>query len=369
MRIAVITFHRAFNCGAMLQSWAMKTVLERMGHTVEFPRCNFVGDIRRWRFSPFRQLLRAGLKNFLRELRYNVYSIGSEDRSRRGFREFRRKFLPERDCRPGDFSRYYDAVVIGSDQVWAKNITREWTELFLGESIPPELPIVFYSASAGDVLPDADILSRQLAAAKRAKAASVRERALGGALGSLDAVCDPSLLLRAEEYSTIEIDPGIRERYLYSYAALPSSFLMETAREAAADLDLRPIVTPIGQYSRFRAPDGLTYGVSPGLMVGYQRSAAAVITDSFHGTAFALLHGRPFVSLARTNDASTRIGDLLSRLGLSERLITPGTPRERVAGLLRTPVPEAAMTKLREFSAESARWLAEGLAKCERTGR
>ena len=31
MRIAIITFHRAYNCRTMLQAWALKTVLERMG--------------------------------------------------------------------------------------------------------------------------------------------------------------------------------------------------------------------------------------------------------------------------------------------------------------------------------------------------
>ena len=51
MRIAILTFHRAYNCGAMLQAWALKTVLERMGHVVEFPICNHVGETRRWLYD------------------------------------------------------------------------------------------------------------------------------------------------------------------------------------------------------------------------------------------------------------------------------------------------------------------------------
>ena len=46
MRIAILTFHRAYNCGAMLQAWALKTVLERKGHALvdkEFDECLVFG--------------------------------------------------------------------------------------------------------------------------------------------------------------------------------------------------------------------------------------------------------------------------------------------------------------------------------------
>ena len=35
MKIGIITFHWATNYGAILQSFALQTILQKMGHTVE----------------------------------------------------------------------------------------------------------------------------------------------------------------------------------------------------------------------------------------------------------------------------------------------------------------------------------------------
>lgn len=369
MRIAILTFHRAFNCGAMLQAWALKTELERQGHVVEFPDCNRVGDIPRWRFSACNWRTRAGLKQALKEVRYNLYSLGSEDLSRTGFRDFRRQNLPERHCAPSDFPRFYDAVVIGSDQVWTSSITGPWTSLFLGEDIPDGMPMVAYSASAGDRLPEGEDLCRLQRACGRLSGVSVRERALGAAIGgSVSSACDPSLLMSADDYNSIAVAPPETRPFLYAYTSVPSAFLMQTVREASARLALASVVTPIGQFSRFRAPSGLTYAVSPGKMVGYQRAASAVVTDSFHGTALALVHNRPFVSLQGTPDRKTRIGDLLDRLGLANRLVTPETPMSTVTRLLTEPLPDSAGRTLVSFADESRRWLVKTLGASGKRG-
>ena len=54
MRIGIITYHRAYNCGAMLQAWALKTVLERMGHEVEVFNRLFTPSKTRWSQIPKR---------------------------------------------------------------------------------------------------------------------------------------------------------------------------------------------------------------------------------------------------------------------------------------------------------------------------
>ena len=66
MKIAILTFHRAYNCGAMLQAWALRTVLERMGHTIEFPILNHVGETKRWKI-PLIDANKKGLTHYTGE--------------------------------------------------------------------------------------------------------------------------------------------------------------------------------------------------------------------------------------------------------------------------------------------------------------
>ena len=104
MRIGILTFHRAYNCGAMLQAWALKTVLERMGHQVEFPICNHVGETPRWRFCEWQNREKKGLQWIrsvvgrayvnLRSIPYHLGSIPCEGVLRDRYKSFRREFLP-----------------------------------------------------------------------------------------------------------------------------------------------------------------------------------------------------------------------------------------------------------------------------------
>ena len=80
MRIAVLTFHWEDNCGAMLQAWALRTVLERMGHQVTFPVRRAMRRQRRW--FPLAPSM-AGVWGAVRAVRtwvaMNVLSVGARD--------------------------------------------------------------------------------------------------------------------------------------------------------------------------------------------------------------------------------------------------------------------------------------------------
>ena len=83
MRVGIVTFHNALSYGAMLQAWALKTALERLGQAVLFPACNHVGAVPRWHFQPRRGYLGpTGLKALAHDIVANVMSIGAEDANR-----------------------------------------------------------------------------------------------------------------------------------------------------------------------------------------------------------------------------------------------------------------------------------------------
>ena len=111
MRIAILTYHRAYNCGAMLQAWALKTVLERMGHTVEFPICNHVGEYSRW-MNVIPRNVSLVKKAYVLGLSPMIYagSFGVASKSISGFVKFREKYLPERVTSPKELDKYYDLL-------------------------------------------------------------------------------------------------------------------------------------------------------------------------------------------------------------------------------------------------------------------
>ena len=201
MNVGILTFHRAYNCGAMLQAWAMKRTLEKMGHTAEFPVCNHVGETGRWVARPNPR--RRGLEwmvSLANSIMKNAFSVPMEDVARFRYRRFRERHLPERECRPEELGDLYDVLLVGSDQVWSSLHAAQWWPLFLGENWGHGGRAVVYGASYGDRLPDAQCLARLKASLNRFQRVSVRERyarddleKAGVEAGRVDVVADPAL--------------------------------------------------------------------------------------------------------------------------------------------------------------------------------
>lgn len=371
MRLGILTFHRAFNCGAMLQAWALKTVLERMGHSVEFPACNSVGYAKRlqplWLKKPLSIFKRV--RSIVYRVCFNLFSFPGEDLKRARFKTFKKTFLSERNCGPNEFGKYYDAMVVGSDQVWSDRHSKEDAPLFFGSVIPESLPKITYAVSYGDLPLEGERLARVIEAAKRFQAVSVREQLVKEQVEeasgkNVQVVLDPTLLLDAEAYaSLLDGFKPPKKPYLFMYTLDTAPFYVETAKKLAARLGVEAIIAPMYQYSRLFAPSGLTYGISPDRMVGYIANATYVLAGSFHGTAFATIFNKPFLSLRdkpENPEALSRPGTLLKLTGNLNRVVTPETSIDEMVELLKTPpVQNGALESARR---ESLAWLENALA-------
>lgn len=89
MKIAVLTFHRAFSYGTLLQCYALTTFLQNRGHEVKLLRSDLKGEI-------------------LWKHRLNSFTKCAV------FKYFRKNFLPL-EASP---SEKFDLYIVGSDQVW-----------------------------------------------------------------------------------------------------------------------------------------------------------------------------------------------------------------------------------------------------------
>lgn len=367
-RVAVITYHKAYNCGAMLQAWALRVFLESLGCAVIFPDCNRVGVSPRWsmcglgRFHGLRRI-----RHFVWSLVWNLCSIGWLDYTRHCYRRFARRELKGPKCTPENLAGFCDSVVIGSDQVWHPLISGDETSLFLAETIPMSLPVVSYAASFGDRVPAEDAMARLVRALSRFKGVSVREELAARELGKRgvrsEIVLDPTFLLEPGAYCSLIGKRPIKERYLFVYAVSLSDFVLRSARALAKRNGLKLVICGVYVKSPFRAPPECVWGVSPEKMVTLIAYADRVLASSFHGTAFSLILSKPFLSLRDEVDSRpTRVSTLLDRLSLSDHIVNPSVSLEEMNAVLNRSVDWGAVhEKLSERRKGSVRFLAEAI--------
>lgn len=357
MRLGVLTFHRAFNCGALLQAWALARVLKRWGHEVEFPNVNHVGEVTRKQET-------GGGWRYLRP--YNLLSFPCFDRLRRRYAALRPLLIKEANCVVEDFAARYDRLVIGSDQVWNERLTGEAAPIFFAEGT--NVPAIAYAASWGDGVLEEAALARVRRALARFEAVSVRESAACAQLQGAHArevveTLDPTLLVTAEDYEEIAAGEVPKGDYLLLYTAEPGRFYIETARALARKLKIKCVLAPCFQYTRYRAPRGLTYALTPDRLLAYARNAKYIVAGSFHGTVMGVVFGKRFLSLRAQPDAEvSRPANLLRKLGMSDRLVNSTHSLDEMCRRLTAPLPDYSKA-LEEARANSLNWLREALAR------
>ena len=56
--------------------------------------------------------------------------------------------------------------------------------------------------------------------------------------------------------------------------------------------------------------------------ISYIKNAEFIISNSFHGTAYSLIFEKEFIVTNRVDKINTRMRDLLSEIGISDRLVS-----------------------------------------------
>lgn len=363
MRIAILTFHKAVNCGAVLQAWALRVALERMGHQVEFFDCT--GEEKRW----LTQLPRCGvgLMAALKLALMDLMSIPIKDIVFRRYRKFQMRHLPDRACSSVEIKRRYDLLVVGSDQVWNFDLIGSGAEFFLGEALPADVRKITYAISLGDIKLPEDRKGRLREAMMRFSALSVREPSAREQLRQLTAqqiavVLDPTLLLDARDYGKIEEGRKVSGDYLFLYTVYAKPFFIKTAKELAKRLGVKCVITACYCYSWHYAFKGVQLGVSPDRLVRYVRNAKYVLAASFHGTVLGAVFEKPLLSLRESVDAlESRPAAFLRQMGCAERLVNPTISLDEMQNRLLAPSPMYA-ERIKPLREESLAWLAK---ECE----
>lgn len=333
MKVATLSLPLNWNCGGILQQFALQEALKRQGHeiTVLSRRKNREDFWSRMLVdTKWRLLDTAGQVNLLR-----FHPLVAVER-------FKQRYLPtllpsiyddasmRRLAEHGGF----EAFVVGSDQIWNATAAPHLEDSFLGftQGIEP-LRRVAYAASFGReewrYTPEQQRRCAELA--HRFDAVSVRESSgvrLCREYFDLEAthVPDPTLLLEAEVYreiaSTLKAQP--LSGTVFAYILDVTEDRRAIVEQACKATGYAPAYFFADSWKTAlrRASEGFYPSVEQWL-AGFSQ-AEFVVTDSFHGTLFAILFNRPFISIANSERGLARFQSLLGALELEHRLVLDG---------------------------------------------
>lgn len=333
MKIAILTFHRACNYGAVLQAYALQTALNDItGVDASILDYNSPGVYEL--YSQFGLLKRKAkpIKNWT----LLALMFGPIAKRNRCFADFRKRFFRvegrnlSRDELPRAI-RDYDCVIVGSDQVWNAELTGA-DDTFLLDFLPDTVRRLSYAASVGkQTLTDAE-MEKITVLLEKFETISLREPTFvpdfEKRLPDKKIRCDvdPVFLLRADQWRTLARRKKQEPYVLYftlgsGKEALPTK---EFAKQLAKEKGLRAVYfSADSRWFRFR--DLEHYPISaPEDFIGLIDGAEYVVTSSFHATAFSIILHKPFFVDAGVAYHG-RIQNLLEMTGLTDRGLRAGS--------------------------------------------
>ena len=313
--VGLLTFHQVANYGAVLQCYALRKLIEAEG----FP-CRIIPHIcpqlkRNEQYLKLNKSLPVSILKYLSQ-------SGGVRKKRAAFDAFLRDCCgyPETAAAP-DWN--YGRIVVGSDQVWNLRLTGGDMAYYL-KDVPCGRKIA-YAASFGEFAVSQSDIRAVADYVKDFSRVSVRERTARELLRAenIDAevVCDPVLAIGREEWARFT-RPAFAEKrpYILVYCVEGARAVFDFARALSKSRNMRAVY--INQKLFFREK-GLEYvrGTSPEDFLNYFRYADAVVTNSFHGSAFSVIFGKPFaVDALWRGKPNGRVRNLLSEFGLQRTI-------------------------------------------------
>lgn len=230
-------------------------------------------------------------------------------------------------------NKTYSKIIIGSDQVLNPQINN-YSEVYLGNGITAK--IYYYAASFGSSSIDEKWKNAILNNKKNLNSMSVREqtgKTMFNSLGfnNVRVDIDPTLLLEKEEWKKLANNNSIKfpTKYVFCYIMPGNKNVVKKIKRTAQTIARKRKCSVIycGQkdYTRLFERHNVS-GIGPIEWVYAILNAEAVVTNSFHGTAFAINLNKPFIAFtnkncdSERNNFSSRIYDLAGLLSLNKHI-------------------------------------------------
>lgn len=300
--INILTFHDALNYGAVMQAYALSRMCRVLGFEVRIVNL---------KWSDF--LLLRSKKEW-------------------HFRRFRSKYLPTNTLNAihkledfySDEKLVADYWIVGSDQVWNLDIIGELYPAFFLDFVKQGEKISYAASFGGNSWKWDDVYKNNVKKyLDNFQAVSTRERSgvdICQKIFGINAkhVIDPTLLI--DDYSMIIGKKQKISKELVSYKFVKSSSYYDVLKEMKNILGLAKVKELSSLKPCFIKNVSFPIQISVENWLQRIRDAAFVATDSFHGICFCLIFEKQFVYIPGMIERAERVIDLLTMLGLENRI-------------------------------------------------
>ena len=324
MKIGVITYHRAINYGAILQTYALQVALNKIGiesEVIDY-RCKNIEE-KYWKTFK-KQSIKAMIKGIMLKKR--------NDEKRKKFYKFTKenikisnlKYLTHSELTKSN--NEYDYFITGSDQVWHYYLTNMDEAYFLN-FVKDSNKKCSYAASFGMQTLPIQYEEQYKHLLKDYYRMSVREEQGRSIIKNLinkdvPVVLDPTFLLNRDDWKKVSIEPKEKD-YILIYIMKGSDTLFKFAEELSRETGCKIKYITNGLKKPIEAEYITTAGIEE--FVGLFANARYVITNSFHGTAFSLIMNKDFfLELQAPPAANDRLENIMDTYNLRSREIING---------------------------------------------
>lgn len=331
-KIGIMSMQRIANYGSFLQAYALKQLIESLGHKVEFVDYHIGAPVIKDDADNGNKYVRK-IEKGLEAFRYNA-PLSHKLAFIQYKQSFGKKYMPLLGITDEmNYTPKLDCLVIGSDEVFnciQKNSNVGYSSELFGKDNRAK-KLITYAASFGnttieklDKYRKKDEIGVLLS---RFNALSARDLNTGKIIENLTGrtpVYHLDPVLTYDYMTCCDQIPDIRptEKYLILYAYSGRISEREADWIAAYAKKKKLKVYAIGgiQKCADRFID-----CSPFEVLAYFRNAEEVITDTFHGSIFSVITHRRFTALVRKSMGNSygneeKLTDLLERLQLTGRM-------------------------------------------------
>lgn len=325
MRIGILTFHCAHNYGAVLQCYALQETLKETGHEVQIIdyRPNYLT-------KPYRiwNINRIKSKNSLQKIKniiIEVLALPKRILKASFFLKFQSVYLNLTNPHYLDFNNF-DIIIIGSDQIWDKKITKGFDPIFWGDlGIRKErIKYISYAASMEFTQftdDDKSFITQHL---KNFDHISVREDSLSKIIqpfteSHIYNVLDPTLIANKQIWENFIETRKIKKDYILIYQIRENENTKKIASHLARQINTNVVF--ISAYTIWNYKSNLYDHLSPQEFVNLIYYSKCIVTTSFHGSAFSIIFNKSFYYVKLNDNNDSRSIALLKALGLDDRII------------------------------------------------
>ncbi|MEG1616671.1 MAG: polysaccharide pyruvyl transferase family protein [Bacteroidales bacterium] len=329
MKIGILTITPNIGFGGIMQAYALKYILEKLGHDVQVVNYTTKVSIKDFVLFFIKSILKFTQGEYTKffpksEFKYksqNVLPFIEENLN------FSQKVTSKHEL-VQLINTSYEAVVVGSDQVWRPKYVLGIANYFF-DGIDSNIKRLAYAASFGvenfeytkeEAIKCSELLNYFSYVSVREKSGiDIVKKNLCYA-GDVNCDLDPTLLVGRSAYKKFLSNKGLSKGKVFTYILDYTKKKEEVVELVSKTFDVEVYrFNTNAENPQKKLEERVAPPVEDWLNGIY--SAKFVVTDSFHGCVFSILFNKPFVVYVNKNRGAERFVSILSQLDLLDRLV------------------------------------------------